>query len=100
MTPMEAALLFALLVLPFHLALQRYAARLADAAYIRAQGVVIVNPRALEAHTPSMGTYMGREIWASVTFKGMVYRFSRVGKKNRVGPGELYLEPGLVYVTD
>lgn len=35
--------------------------------------------------------------------RGMVYRFDRVeppGYCDRVGPRELYLEPGLVYVTD
>jgi hypothetical protein len=34
---------------------------------------------------------------------GMVYRFDRIlepRRKERLAAGELYLEPGLVYVTD
>jgi hypothetical protein len=46
---------------------------------------------------------MGCHIWGSVTFMGMVYRFDRIlepRRKERLAAGELYLEPGLVYVTD
>ena len=59
--------------------------------------------RALEGHAQALGTYMGREIWANVTFKGMVYRFDRVvlaRERERIRPRELYIEPGLIYVTD
>ena len=45
---------------------------------------------------------MGRPIWASVTFMGMQYRFGHVAgsrSRERTGPGELFLDPGLVYVT-
>jgi hypothetical protein len=102
-TPLEAGALVALLVAPFHFALQRYAAQLVDASYVRKEGVVIVSPRALEGHAPSIGTYMGHEIWRTVTFLGMVYRFERVAPASyaaRIAPRELYLEPGLIYVTD
>jgi hypothetical protein len=30
----------------------------------------------------------------------MLYRFDHVVERRRVGPRELFLEPGLVYVTD
>jgi hypothetical protein len=103
MTPLEAAALVALLVAPFHLALQRYVARLADASHVRKEGVVIVCLRALDGHAPSIGSYMGHEIWRTVTFLGMVYRFERVAPASyatRIAPRELYLEPGLIYVTD
>jgi hypothetical protein len=30
----------------------------------------------------------------------MLYRFDRVVERRRVGARELFLEPGLVYVTD
>ena len=39
----------------------------------------------------------------SVTFKGMVYRFDRVvpeRERERISARELWLAPGLVYVTD
>jgi hypothetical protein len=45
---------------------------------------------------------MGRSIWGSVTFMGMEYRFDHVvpaSHRERLAPGELYLEPGLVYIT-
>ena len=103
MTPLEAGALVALLVLPCHVAVQYQLARLADPAYVRREGVVVVRMSAVEAHAPAIGTYLGHEIWRSVTFLGMVYRFQRVAPASyaaRIGPRELYLEPGLVYVTD
>jgi len=36
---------------------------------------------------------MGREIWANVTV--VLAR-----ERERIGPHELYIEPGLIYVTD
>jgi hypothetical protein len=36
-----------------------------------------------------------------VRFKGLHYRFDRIidaAMRERIAPGELYLEPGLVYV--
>jgi len=68
-TPLDAAALFALLFLPFHWLLKRHFDQLQDPAWLRAQGVVIVKLSALEAHAETVGTYMGREIWRSVTFK-------------------------------
>ena len=103
MAPLEAAALVILLMLPFHWAIQRELRRLADPAYVRSQGVVIAQPSILDAHAPAIGTYLGHEIWASVTFLGMHYRFARVAPRSHrhhVRARELYLEPGLVYVTD
>jgi hypothetical protein len=45
---------------------------------------------------------MGRPIPGSVTFRGMQYRFDHVLDRRcreRIVPGELFLEPGLVYVA-
>jgi hypothetical protein len=103
MSPLEAAALIAMLALPLHglVLLQLY--KLDDPAYLREHGVVIVIERALEGHGESIGAYQGHEIWATVTFKGMTYRFSRVERpryRHRVAPRELYLDPGLVYLTD
>lgn len=100
MTPLDAAALFALLFLPFHWLVKRHFDELQDPAYLRARGVVIVQPSALEGHTEPVGSYMGREIWRSVKFKGMEYRFDRVvapKERERIVAGELYVEPGLVF---
>jgi hypothetical protein len=46
---------------------------------------------------------MGHPIWGSVRFMGMEYRFDHVldrKARERLAPRELFLEPGLVYVTD
>jgi len=94
--------MIAVLVLPFYCLVQWQLARLEDPALLRAQGIVVVRESALDAHTDSVGEYAGRAIWGSVTFLGMVYRFDHVipaRDKEKTGPGELYLDPGLVYVA-
>jgi hypothetical protein len=102
LSPLEAALLVAALALPFHVLVQWQLSRLSDPGYLRAQGVVILDERVLELRG-SIGQFKGREIAASVVFMGMVYRFDRVvlpSQKDALAARELYLEPGLVYVTD
>jgi len=68
---------------------------------------VIVSVKALQAHSAPIGEYLGHPIWASVRFKGMEYRFdhiveTRISQRARetLGPGELFLDPGLVYITE
>ena len=103
MAPLEAAALVMLLAWPLHWAVQRELRRLTDPAYLRAHGVVIVRPRAVTLDAAVVGTYRGEPIAAGLTFKGMRYRFDRViprRERERIGPGELYLEPGLIYVSD
>jgi hypothetical protein len=104
MTPLESALLFLVLALPAFWLVHRQFAKLGDPRYLRQQGVVIVLPeKAIEAHTGEIGEYMGRPIWETVTFKGMCYRFDHVveaRRRERLGPGELFIEPGLVYVVE
>lgn len=102
MTPLDVGVVVALLALPFYWALKRELDRLEDPAYLRRHGIVIVRLSAIEAHSEPIGSYEGREVWRTLTFKGMEYRFDHVipaRERERVGPGELYLEPGLVYVT-
>jgi hypothetical protein len=102
MNALEAAVLIAVLALPFHWLVQRELARLQDPRYLREHGVVIVSERALDHHSAPIGRYRGREIWGSVTFKGMLYRFDHVAQereRERISARELYLSPGLVYVT-
>ena len=100
MSPIDAALVVAILALPLFWLVLRECDRLEDAAYLRQHGVVIVLDRVLEAHSAPIGSYLGREIWGDVTFMGMLYRFDRVApprEHKRIGAGELYLAPGLVY---
>jgi hypothetical protein len=99
-TPLDAAALVALLALPFHWAVKRELAQIEDPAYLRAHGVVIVSLSAIEAHSETIGRYRGQDIWRTLTFKGIVYAFDRVvppAERERVGAGELYVEPGLVF---
>ena len=102
MSALDAAVLVLLLAWPWMWLVQRELAKLADPAYLRRQGVVIVSERVLQAHSAPIGEYLGHPIWASVTFMGMEYRFDRVQERSareRLAPGELFVDPGLVYVT-
>jgi hypothetical protein len=102
MSPLEAAALVAVLVLPFHLLVLWHVERMRDPAYLRRQGIVVVRESALDGHSGPVGSYVGQPIWGSVTFMGMRYRFDHVARpqdKEKTGPGELYLDPGLVYVA-
>lgn len=102
MTPLEALCLVIALSLPFYWLVWREIERQSDPAYLRDRGVVIVLEKALDAHSEPIGQFMDHPIWATVTFKGMVYRFDRVipaRHRERIGPHELFLEPGLVYRT-
>ena len=102
MNPLEAAALVLLLMLPLHLFVQRELRRLSDPRHIRDSGVAIERESVIERRGEVVGFYWGREIYAEVIFMDMVYRFDRVAPQTYrylVGPRELYLEPGLVYVT-
>jgi hypothetical protein len=97
MTPIDAAIVIALLFLPLSWLVLRHVDQLGDPAYLRRHGVVITSERAIEAHSAPIGEYLGGPIWGSVVFKGMQYRFDRVQQKKTLGAGELFLDPGLVY---
>jgi hypothetical protein len=101
-SPLEAAIMVAALAFAFHRIVRRQLDRLSDPAYLRGEGVVIVREEVLQAHSAAIGSYMGHSIWGSVSFMGMEYRFDHVlaaAAKERLAPGELYVEPGLVYVN-
>jgi hypothetical protein len=103
LSPIEAGLLVVVLALPWFWFQNWQVARLADPRYLRKRGVVIVRDQALDGHEEPIGVYMDRPIWRGVTFKGMHYRFDRVveqRRRERLAPGELYLEPGLVYIAE
>jgi hypothetical protein len=102
MTPIDAAALVLLLFLPLNWLVRRHFDRLEDPTYLRRHGVVIVSGRTLQACSSPVGQFMGSPIWATVTFKGMVYRFDRVqpaARREALAAGELFLEPGLVYTV-
>ena len=102
MLALEALAVFLLIALPLHWIVQRQFAKLSDPAYLRRHGVVIVSTRALQAHSAPIGEYKGHPIWASVRFMGMEYRFDHVLEeraRERLRAGELYIEPGLVYIA-
>jgi hypothetical protein len=102
MPALDAAAVVLILALPLIWVVRRELANLADPAYLREQGVVIVSEDVLQDHSAPIGEYLGRPIWGSVTFKGMEYRFHRLQdrrKREQLAPRELFLEPGLVYRT-
>lgn len=103
MSALEALAVFLLVALPLHWVVQRQFAKLSDPRYLRDHGVVIVSSRALQGHSEPIGEYMGHPIWGSVTFMGLLYRFDHVagpGRRELTAARELYLEPGLLYVTE
>ena len=102
MSPLEASLLVIVMALPFHFLLQWQLGRLSDPHYLRTCGIVVCKPEIIEFGTV-VGTFAGTPVHDGVIFMGMHYRFDRIvprGERERIGAGELYLEPGVVYVTD
>ena len=103
MSALEALGVFLLVALPLHWIVQRQFAKLRDPAYLREHGVVVLSQRALQTHSDPIGVYMGQPIWETVTFMGLLYRFDHIADPRRrefTAARELYLEPGLVYITE
>jgi hypothetical protein len=103
MNPLASVALVAAMVVPFAWLVHRHFRLLADPRYLREHGVVIVADHVLEARSAPIGRYKGCPVWGAVTFMGMQYRFDHVIEprhRERIKARELYLEPGLVYVTD
>lgn len=102
-SPLEAALAVAALAAPFYALVCWQLERLSDPAYLRANGVAVAHSSVIQRRGTVIGRYRSSEIYPELVFMGMVYRFDRIeppGYRDLVGPRELYLEPGLVYVTD
>lgn len=101
MNALEAAALIGALIIPFHILVQQQLGRLRE--HVRSTGVVIDDERVLEARGEVIGRYQGREIHAFVVYLGIKYFFGRTEQakyRRHVRERELWLEPGLVYVTD
>lgn len=97
------AAIIAGLALPLHLSVRWQLDRLCDPRAIRRSGAAIDGEHELDASAEVIGYYDGRRIYAWVQFMGMRYRFDRVAPpwyRHWVGERELFLDPGLVYLTD
>jgi hypothetical protein len=68
----------------------------------RRHGVIVNRFDALDEATEVIGIYCGVEIHRTVTFQGVQYEFFGVAPSGRQGTlrqDELYLDPGLLYVS-
>ncbi|MBI2313072.1 MAG: hypothetical protein HYU77_11285 [Betaproteobacteria bacterium] len=73
-----------------------------DPLYLKEVGVIIKKLDCLDAVADVIGRYGGVEIYRYVIFKGMRYSYDRIvpaSYRNFIGAKELFLEPGVVYVT-
>lgn len=101
MNALEAAALVGALMVPLYILMQQGLKDLPRHA--RRSGVYMESARELELSEEVVGSYQDRPIHAWIGFLGMTYRFDRVAPRayrRRVAQRELFLEPGLVYVTD
>jgi hypothetical protein len=82
--------------------LRRHLRLLHDPSYLLRYGVIVRRFEALDNVAEIIGRYRDSNIYRYVTFKGMRYDFERVVPIPRffqIGPNELFVEPGIVYVT-
>lgn len=104
MTVLDAALFAAILALPLYLLSQFERTRLSNPRYVRSMGAVVQRHQLhVDGTGEVLGYYDGGKIYAAVEYMGMHYRFERIvppSYQYRVGPRELYVVPGLLYVTD
>jgi hypothetical protein len=97
-----AAVILAAAYLPILLLLRQHIARLQDPSNFLRYGVILRRFEALDSVAEIIGRYRDSNIYRYVTFKGTRYDFERVVPVPRlfqVGPKELFLEPGIVYVA-
>jgi hypothetical protein len=103
METLKLAIIMGSLALPLHLALRWQLDRICNPRHIRRVGVALDCEEQLEARSEVIGYYDGCRIYAWVEFLGMRYRFQCVTKpsyRNWVEERELFLHPGLLYITD
>jgi hypothetical protein len=102
MLVLSCVLIMLAIALPLHWAVLHELDRYESPEYFRRYGVIVKHEKALDDATGVIGTYCGAAIHRSVTFKGMVYEFAGVVPpryQKRIDENELYIEPGLLYVT-
>jgi hypothetical protein len=98
----ELVFYIACVLLPLHLLMMYEFHRWKSAENLRRHGVVIRRFDALDDASEVIGSYCGARIHRTVTFQGMRYEFSGVvprGNQDAIHRGELYLDPGLLYVN-
>lgn len=99
---LTAAVCFGVGFLPVVWVLRKELSLLSDPANLRRYGVIVRRFDALDSVAETIGRYRDSDIYQYVTFKGMRYDFERIVLLPRlfnVGPNELYIEPGVLYVT-
>ena len=90
------------ILVPLHLLMSREYVRWQRAQAPQLHGVVVRRFDALDGASEVIGSYCGAEIHRTVTFHGTQYEFFGVvpaGGQGTVRQGELYLPPGLLYVS-
>ncbi len=96
------ALVVAAAVLPTYFVMRAESRRLGSAEYLREAGVFIRKLAALDAVAEVIGRFSGAEIYRYVVFKGMRYDYDHIVPSHLprvVREKELFVEPGVVYVT-
>jgi len=66
-------------------------------------GLVVNGPDALESVADAIGRYMEIDIYELIRFRGVSYHFASVvapDYKDSLHAGELFVEPGLLYLRD
>lgn len=99
----ELVVLAAALAAPLYFLTRLERDRVNDPQYVRRCGGVVSRERLRLGDAPVIGTYDGSPIYAQIEYLGIRYRFDRAMPPSsgfRPGAGELYVDPGLVYVTD
>jgi hypothetical protein len=102
MLVLSCVLIMLAIALPLLWAVLHELERYESPEYFRRYGVIVKHEKALDDATEVIGRYCGAAIYRSVTFKGMVYEFAGVVPpryQKRIDENELYIEPGLLYVT-
>jgi hypothetical protein len=99
---LETVLLAATLVPAIYLLVEMERGRVSDPEHVRRFGAAVARD-ALEQEPGVIGSYDGAEIHGYVRYLGMRYRYEGVVPthyRSSVQAGELFVEPGLLYVTD
>lgn len=94
--------LSAILIAPLHLAIEWEITRVVAAEDDRVRRIVRAPIENCDALGPVIGTWNGTTIYGTVTYMGMLYEYDRLAppRYDRVlQQNELFLDPGLVYVS-
>lgn len=95
-------LVIAVAVLPVYFVQRIELSHRTSPRYWKRVGVIIKKSAALDSVSDIIGRYDGGNIYHYVVFKGMAYYYERIVPptyKYRLGQNELYMEPGVLYVT-